>query len=149
MEHIDKNTFWEYIAGDLETENIEIIQQHLAHCPNCKYEYDKQLEFHKELYELNDDSPSLGFSKRVINQIEKDVQIEKTYQFWMKFSKIALVNAVLIAISLPLFMLLTQRIELSISGPYIQKLLFQLTSVCFVLWAFYGMDVYIRRTSTK
>lgn len=149
MEHIDQNIFWEYIVGDLDTEHIEIIQQHIDLCPKCKLEYDKQLIFHKELYEHTDDNPSIGFSKRVIDQIEKDSQIEKAYQFWIKFAKISLVSAVFIAISLPVFMLLTQNIELTFNGPYIQKVLFQLTSICVVLWAFYVVDVYFRRAFVK
>jgi hypothetical protein len=149
MEHIDQNILWAYIIDDIEPKNIEIIKHHLDVCPTCKHEYDVQVKLHNELYEINEDMPSLDFSTTIISKIERSLQIEKANQFWLKFAKTAIISAIIIAVILPMIVLITQRVEFTISNDYLHKIIFPLSSICLILWAFYGMDVFLRRTYVK
>jgi predicted anti-sigma-YlaC factor YlaD len=146
MEHIKENILWEYIEGDLDLESKKPIELHLDRCGACKEHYKTLLALHNTLFEIDDDvSLSLSFSSAVIGKIEKQSKVEKINAFWIKFTKIALIHAIITVVLLPVLMLLYQKFELSISSDYMYKLIVPLFSICIVLWILYGMDVLLRR----
>jgi len=145
MKHIEADRLWDYITGDLDAEQTKIIRAHLEVCPKCKQDYDMQMEFHNELLEVNDDMPSPGFSDNVVAKIEKHLRVEKANRFWLKFTKVAVINAIIIAVGLPLLMLALQKIEFSISQEYVNKVMWPLLTVCLMLWLFYIMDRVLKR----
>lgn len=149
MKHIEQNILWTYIIDDIESKNIEIIKHHLDVCPTCKYEYEVQVKLHNELYEIDEDMPSLDFSTSIINKLEKNLKIERANQFWLKFAKTAIIGAIVISVILPMIVLILQRVDFTISNAYLHKVIFPLSSIGLILWAFYGMDVFLRRTYVK
>ena len=145
MKHIDENKLWDYIMGEAEPETAKRVEQHLSSCPKCKHRYNVLLQFHNELHHIDEDVPSLGFSKKVIHTIERDLRLEKRVQFWLRFGKIAVINAIAIAVALPLLMLAFQKVTVSVDGQMLYKVVLPLLSVCLVLWLFYVIDIVLKR----
>jgi len=145
MTHIDEHKLWEYIMGDLDNETANQVKGHLKTCPNCQKQYSIQLQFHKELLEMEDDIPKSGFSQKVIQHIERDLRLDRRLEFWLGFGKIAVISALTIAIGLSLFMLRSQNISISIDAQLASKISLQLLSGCAILWLLYVLDVALKR----
>jgi len=149
MEHLDHDTLWAYIVYDEEVEHIEAIQHHLDICERCKDEYTFLVKFNKELYTVEDDIPSPNFSSIIITKIEKNIKVEKAYQFWLNFAKMTLIGAMIIVIILPMSFLIIRRAEFTINYEYTNKIIFPLISSCIVVCVFYILDIFFRRIYSK
>jgi branched-subunit amino acid transport protein len=146
MTHINDNTIWDYIEGDLDAQTNDSIGKHLEICATCKAGYEVILGLHKELYEVQEEvAPSMGFSRNVLLQIEKNKQIDLKSRFWMSFTKIALLSAICIAILLSFGMILNQTPEMTVNSALVNKVILPIISTCLVLWVLYGLDLVLKR----
>ena len=145
MTHIDEKKLWDYIMNDMDGTQTKAVKQHLEACSKCKHAYDLQLQFHKELLEVNEDLPSPNFSDKVIHSLERYIQLEKRLQFWLRFGKIAVINALIIAVVLPLLVLTFQKVKLPLESQLPNKAVLLLLSTCMVLWLLYAIDVLLKR----
>ena len=145
MKHIDEHSLWDFIMDDVETDAAKQKKEHLNACPICQQAYNDQLQFHKTLFQLEEDIPSMGFSSKVIHHFELDLKLEKRVQFWFKFAKIAVITALSIAIGLPLLLMAFQHPTLFIDSQLVYKIVVPLLSVCMVLWLLYALDLLLKR----
>ncbi len=81
MEHIDSNTLWDYLAGDCSKKQTALIKEHLSGCEVCKREFELLNKIEVTLHELDEDTPSFGFSDRVIKKIENEAALYRKSKF--------------------------------------------------------------------
>ena len=140
---------WDYILGELDDKQIQTISEHIKTCPKCQKDYDIEMTLHRELLEVTEDAPSLNFSDKVISQIEKHWQVKTAHRFWFKFTKVAIIHAIIIAVGLSLLMMAFQNTTLSMDRQLVAKVALPGLSVCMVLWLLYAMDVLLKRHFNK
>ena len=149
MKHIEEQILWDYVTGDTDPKNIPTIVQHLSSCKNCNDSYKNIRTLHSQLLEFEDpDVPLLGFSQNVIDKIEEQRIIEKSSVFWVRFTKIALIIAIIIAVVLPFLMITSHKVELSVSMDVKNKLILPMASICLVLWILYVFDLMLKHRYT-
>ena len=149
MKHIDEKILWDYILEDDKLDNREEIKQHLTICAKCKSSYEAQLTLHNELFELKNDLPSLNFSSDVMNKVEKGIRVEEVTRFWLDFTKKSILAAILIATTLPLLMIVSQKIEMPQHYYELNKTMLTTCGTTLLLWVFYVIDVFLRKKLFK
>jgi hypothetical protein len=138
MKHLQNEQIWDYISENLDIDKIAEINSHLQKCADCQKEYKLLLLIHQDLYTVQQEVPSMGFSNAVINQLVEEQSVDKSGLFWIRFTKYAIVVSMLLAIIALLFMAAFQNEEVSftINGKVIMTVLWG--SV--LLWGFYLTD---------
>ncbi len=149
MIHLKEHELWDYIDKSLPLEKMDRVNTHLKLCSKCQQVYQSQLEFHQELKEIKHDIPSLAFSKNVITRLEKELAIDKSLQFWLQFTKVAIASALGFTLLTMLFILGSQNIELPLIKTELVQATFVLLVAGILAWAFYGLDVLLIHLNKK
>jgi len=85
-----KEKFPDYLTGDLDQKNKEIIQSHLASCPTCREELESLTAVWTKLGVLPEEQPSPALRNEFYTMLEaykKDLEPEKTTPIWKNLFK--------------------------------------------------------------
>lgn len=98
MEHIDSNTFWEYVTGNSSKDQTAEIKKHLLNCDDCMTEFELLSELESTLHAVDEDTTSLGFSDKVIRKIENELVFERKSTKLAKFFPYTIIGGFTLAI---------------------------------------------------
>lgn len=73
MKRCSEQKIWDYIDGELTSNEIEEIRAHFKNCPKCLEEFELNLSVHQEIKKMDCMKPSVRFSKNIMESIEMDV----------------------------------------------------------------------------
>ena len=149
MIHLKEHELWDYIDKSLPFEKKDRVNTHLKLCSKCQQVYQSHLEIHQALKEVEHDIPSTGFSSQVMLKINKEIALENSIQFWLRFTKFAIIGSFGFTVLLMLFILGKQNINLPLIEPEKVRYLFFLLTAGILSWAFYGLDVLLIHLNKK
>ncbi len=140
MKHITEEILYKYLLGELAPEISSEVSEHLEHCSSCRDAYTQEQAMDSELRQLEQELPSYSFSRNVMDQIETDRLLNDKPIFWIRFTKLALIAAILIVTLLALFASTTFESKV-ISVPIdLKQIAYTLLVTGIVLWLFFAMD---------
>lgn len=64
---------WDYIDGDISTEEKLIIADKIAHDPAYQLEYKELMEIHQLMAETTLEEPSMSFTRNVMEQVKLEI----------------------------------------------------------------------------
>ena len=141
MEHIDSNSFWQFVIGESgESKNAE-IKKHLNSCEDCMREFKLLNTIETSLHEVEEDVVSYGFSDIVIRKIENEITLEQKNTILAKlFPYIILSGSVLAFLAT-----ITIGLRLDTDLFHVEKALnnqvgILILTACGLLWGLYFID---------
>jgi len=105
--HYREDKLWAYMDGDLKADEQSAIQHHLSYCATCQELMSELKSFDNELAQTVVESPSMRFSKNVMELIEEEVT--SVYSpiippFWQKLIATGFGTLVVSLLFLPTFL---------------------------------------------
>ena len=141
MQHLDSDTLWQYVTGNSDKTQTEKIEKHLASCGDCRKEFELLSKIESTLFVLDDETVSLGFSDKIILEIEKEVVSKKKntklaklfpYIIFGGFS-LATLTAILINVESNFYLIQKE-------GVFDIEMGMLMLTVCSLLWGLYLID---------
>ena len=97
MEHIDSNTLWNYVTGEVSKSEETQVREHLTSCQACMREFEILSKIEVTLHEIDEDTVPFEFSDRVIKEIENELAHDLKYKFYSTIFPYAILGGVVLA----------------------------------------------------
>ena len=147
--HSSEEELWDFIDQGLPVEDNIRIKTHLEVCSTCQQLYQVQFSLHQELNALAHETPSADFSQQVMSKIDRTLEIERSMQFWLRFTKYAIAGALTLVTFILILILGRQKIDLPLVEMEFTQYLYLLLITSLMAWIFYGLDFLFVKLSEK
>ena len=97
MKHIESNTLWLFMAGELSSVKDAQIHKHLSICKSCKAEYDMLNKIEETLNVIDEEIPSKDFADNIIQKLEREISLDSKGIFWSKILMTTIAGSLLLA----------------------------------------------------
>ena len=111
----------------------------------CLKHFRPESALQQELFVLEDETPPMSLASEVVTRLKHDARLKKAHLFWLNFTKIALVYAIIIALVLTLIMIASYKIEITVDISKWSKMITQVPSIGIVRWILYALHLFLRR----